>query len=204
MPSLPKKLSLVLALGLIAQASAAIALAGHASDPVTVTRQASASPAARHFNLVLAGSSGPNEIHISLSEDGRTYVIDSASALEAGGDVCANPPENPNELTCEAAAIDGFWFNGQGGDDVVIVGRSVPAPATLRGGPGNDILGGGGGDDKLSGGPGNDKLVGRGGNDWLYGGPGDDKLIGGTGEDTCVGGSGRDTSLSCEITREIP
>lgn len=203
MPSLLKKLTLTLALGALAQASA-LAHAGQASDLVTVTAQVSASTAARHFNLVLAGSSGPNEIHISLSADGRTYVIDSASALEAGGDVCANPPENPNELTCEAAVIDGFWFNGGAGDDVVIVGRSVPAPATLRGGSGNDTLVGGAGDDKLSGGPGDDKLVGRGGQDWLYGGPGDDKLVGGAGEDTCVGGPGHDTGASCETSKEIP
>lgn len=203
MPSLPKKLTLIFVLAAITQASA-IAHAGQASDPVMVTAQVSASTTARHFNLVLAGSSGPNEIHISLSPDGRTYVIDSVSALEASGDVCVNPPENPNELTCEAAAINGFWFNGGAGDDVVIVGRSVPAPATLRGGPGNDTLVGGAGNDKLSGGPGDDKLVGRGGGDWLYGGPGNDKLVGGAGEDTCIGGSGQDTGVSCETAREIP
>ncbi|HEX3609986.1 MAG TPA: hypothetical protein VHU14_10030 [Solirubrobacterales bacterium] len=203
MPSLSKKLTLLLALAAVAQASP-VAQAGQASDSVTVTAGASASTAGRHFNLVLAGSSGPNEIHISLSADGRTYVIDSASALEAGGDVCANPPENPDELTCEAAAIDGFWFNGGAGDDVVIVGRSVPAPATLRGGPGNDTLVGGAGNDRLSGGQGNDTLIGRGGDDSLYGGSGDDKLRGGLGEDTCVGGPGYDTAGSCETVREIP
>jgi Ca2+-binding RTX toxin-like protein len=205
MPSLPKKLTLLPALA--AAAAVALASAAHAekvSDSVKVTAQASTSTTGRHFNLVLAGSSGPNEIHISLSADGRTYVIDSVSALEAGGDVCVNPPENPNELTCEAAVIDGFWFNGGAGDDVVIVGRSVSAPATLRGGPGNDTLIGGAGNDKLSGGLGDDKLVGRGGEDWLYGGPGNDRLIGGAGEDTCVGGPGQDTGVSCEAAREIP
>ena len=203
MPSLLKKLTLLFALAAVTQASS-VAQAGQAGDPVTVTAQASNSTATRHFNLVLAGSSSPSEIHISLSTDGRTYVIDSASALEAGGDVCANPPENPNELTCEAAAIDGFAFNGGAGDDVVIVARSVPAPATLRGGPGNDTLVGGASNDKLSGGPGDDMLVGRGGEDWLYGGPGNDKLVGGAGEDTCVGGQGQDTAVSCETVREIP
>lgn len=203
MQSLLKKLTPIFALAAIAQAST-VAYAGQVGDPVKVTGRASASTAAPHFNLVLAGSSGPNEIHISLSADGHTYVIDSASALDAGGDVCANPPEDPNELTCEAAVIDGFWFNGGAGDDVVIVGRSVPAPATLRGGPGNDTLVGGAGNDKLSGGPGDDKLIGRGGEDWLYGGSGDDTLVGGSGEDTCVGGQGWDTGVSCETAREFP
>ena len=176
MPSLLKQLSLLFALGVMAQASAP-AHAGQAGDAVTVTAHASAATPQRQFSLVLAGSSGPNEIHIGLSADGRTYVIESSTALEAGGDVCANPPENPDELTCEASSISGFWFNGGAGDDVVIVGRSVPAPATLRGGPGNDTLVGGGGNDKL---------------------------IGGPGEDTCVGGPGHDLGVSCETSREIP
>lgn len=203
MPSLLKKLTLLLSLGAIALAPAP-AHAGGAGDPVSVTVQASASTLARHFSLVLAGSAGPNEIHISLSADGRTYVIVSATALEAGGDVCANPPENPDELDCEAAAISGFWFNGVGGDDTVVVGRTVPVPATLRGGPGNDTLVGGVGNDRLSGGPGDDTLVGRGGDDALYGGPGNDTLVGARGEDTCVGGPGDDTGVSCETTKEIP
>jgi Ca2+-binding RTX toxin-like protein len=203
MPSLLKKLTLLLALGLIAQA-AAVSYAGQAGDSVKVTFRATASTAGRHFSLVLAGSSGPNQIHISLSADGRTYVIDSSAALEAGGSVCLNPPENPDELTCEAAAISGFWFNGGAGDDVVVLARNVPAPATLQGGPGNDTLVGGAGSDKLIGGSGNDTLIGRGGNDALYGGPGNDKLIGGQGEDTCVGGSGHDVAVSCETSKEIP
>ncbi len=199
MPSLPKKLTLLLSLGALA---APLAHAAQAGDPLAV--RAEASGAANHFNLVLAGSSGPNEIHISLSSDGRTYVIASSSALEAGGDVCANLPENPNELECEAAAIDGIWFNGGAGDDVVVVGPTVPVPVTLRGGAGDDTLVGGAGNDKLLGGPGSDTLIGRGGDDSLYGGPGNDTLIGGPGEDTCVGGSGLDTARSCEKVREIP
>lgn len=200
MPSLPKKLTLLLFLGALA---APLAHAAQGGDPIAARADASLA-AAHHFNLVLAGSSEPNEIHISLSPDGRTYVIASSSVLEAGGDVCANPPENPKELECEAAAIDGIWFNGGAGDDVVVVGRTVPGPVTLRGGPGDDTLVGGAGGDRLMGGPGNDTLIGRGGNDALYGGPGDDTLSGGLGEDTCVGGPGLDTARSCETVREIP
>lgn len=200
MPSLPKKPILLLVLGALA---APLAHAASAGEPLAVRAEASTS-AAHHVNLVLAGSTGPNEIRISLSADGRSYVIDSSSALEAGGDLCANPPENPNELECEAAAIDGIWFNGEAGDDVVIVGRKVPVPVTLRGGAGDDTLVGGAGNDKLMGGPGDDTLVGRSGDDSLYGGPGNDKLVGGHGEDTCVGGRGHDTATSCEIIREIP
>src|SRR5215218_3534937 len=203
-PSSPRKLALLIAVAVMAHATA-FAHASQSSDSVELNARASpATTSQRQFNLVLAGSSSANEIHIALSADGRTYVIDSSSALESGGDVCANPPENPNELTCEATAISGFWFNGGAGDDVVIVGRTVPAPVTLRGGPGDDTLVGGAGGDKLGGGPGEDTLVGRGSDDWLYGGSGDDRLIGGPGEDTCVGGPGQDTVVSCEVTKEVP
>jgi Ca2+-binding RTX toxin-like protein len=201
-PSL-NKLIPITALGFFAHVSL-LAAAPPVSNATHVSANPTASISQRRFNLVLAGSSGPNEIHISLSADGRTYVIDSSTGLEGGGGVCANPPENPDELTCEAALISGISYNGGGGDDVVVIGRNVPAPATLRGGPGNDLLVGGAGNDKLIGGPGDDTLIGRGGDDWLYGGPGDDKLIGGPGEDTCVGGPGQDTGVSCETSKEIP
>ncbi len=203
MPSPLRNLTLLLALGAVAQVSSA-AHADEASGPVKVSAQASTSSAGRHFNLVLAGGSGPNELRISLSADGRTYVIDSSTTLEGGGGLCANPPESPDELTCEAAAISGIFYNGGSGDDVVVIGRNVPAPVTLHGGPGNDLLVCGAGNDKLMGGAGDDTLIGRGGNDSLFGGPGEDKLIGGPGEDTCVGGPGHDTAVSCETVREIP
>jgi Ca2+-binding RTX toxin-like protein len=200
MPPLLKILTLLLAL-----AALVVPLGFASSIGLFGGRGAEASAAgARHFNLVLAGSMGPNELRISLIDDGQTYLITSSTPLEAGGGVCVNPAGNTYSMECEAAVIDGIWFNGEAGDDVVIVGRDVPAPVTLRGGPGNDTLVGGAGDDKLMGGPGNDTLIGRGGNDALYGGPGNDNLIGGPGEDTCVGGPGRDTARSCETVREIP
>src|SRR5438445_11550141 len=97
MPPLPRKLILLAALGVLAQTSA-LAHTGRVSDAVTVTAHASASTSLHRFNLVLAGGSGPDVIHISLSADGRSYLIDSSTALEAGGAVCANPPDNPDEL----------------------------------------------------------------------------------------------------------
>ncbi len=202
MSSVLKTVALLLILGLGAQLSSS-ARAGQASDSVKVSSQASDVKAA-HYSLVLAGSSGPNEIQISLSADGRSYLIESSGTLEAGGGPCANPPGDPDELTCEASAISGIWYDGGAGDDVVIVARNVPAPVTLSGGPGNDLLVGGAGNDKLSGGPGNDTLIGRGGNDKLSGGPGNDTLIGGPGEDTCIGGPGHDKGVSCENSRGIP
>lgn len=156
------------------------------------------------FNILVAGGSEQNMIHIWLTPDGRSYVIDSLVPLEVGGTVCANPEGTPNELVCEAPLVSSFEVNSGAGDDVVSVAWDVPVPVTLRGGAGDDTLVGGRGSDKLIGGPGNDKLVGRSGKDWLYGGPGDDRLIGGRGEDTCHRGPGSDVVSSCEAPKESP
>jgi Ca2+-binding RTX toxin-like protein len=134
------------------------------------------------LNLVLTGSPGDDRITIELSADGRSYEIESATALEVASTVCSHPEKRPEALLCEAAPIAGFEVNTGAGDDTVSLGRTVPVPATIRGGEGDDVLTGGAGADKLIGGPGEDELNGRGGNDLLIGGPGADKLIGGPGE----------------------
>ncbi len=144
------------------------------------------------YTVLLAGGEEPNTIHIWLTPDGRDYVIDSAVPLEVGGDVCANPPGNPNELICAAPAIAGFEVNAGGGEDSVTVADAIAIPVTMRGGAGNDTLIGGSGPDKLLGGAGEDRLVGGRGDDVLYGGSGDDVLIGGPGNDVLHGGPGED------------
>lgn len=144
------------------------------------------------YNVLLAGGSEANMIHIWLSEDGRNYVIDSIVPLEVGGSVCDNPPGNPNELVCPAPPIVGFEVNAGGGDDTVTVAKNVSVPVTMRGGRGNDFLRGGAGDDKLIGGAGNDRLVGWRGADLLAGGAGNDIHIGGPGNDIILTGRGRD------------
>jgi Ca2+-binding RTX toxin-like protein len=142
--------------------------------------------------LVIAGGAEDNLIRISLSSDGRSYVIQSRVPLEVGGDLCSHPEGRSNELMCEAPAIAGFEVNVGGGNDKVILASDIPIPATLRGGPGNDTMIGGGVSDKISGGSGNDYLSGRRGDDWILGGPGDDHLFGGPGNDQLRGGSGVD------------
>jgi Ca2+-binding RTX toxin-like protein len=160
---------------------------------VAATASVSASAAKRHHNLayataensvnlVLAGSPGEDHITIELSADGRSYEIDSATPLEVGGTVCTHPEKLTTELLCEAAPIAGFEINTGAGNDVVTLGRTVPVPATIRGGEGDDTLTGGAGADKLLGGPGDDTLIGRGGNDLLVGGPSVDTLVGGPGQ----------------------
>jgi Ca2+-binding RTX toxin-like protein len=171
------------ALGAVAAlAASAVAAPSSTHPPVT---------AERSVNLVLAGSSGDDRITIELTADGRSYEIASATPLEVGGTVCVHPEKRAEALLCEAGAIAGFEINTGTGNDVVTLGRTMPVPATIRGGEGDDVLTGGAGNDKLIGGPGDDELIGRAGNDLLIGGPGNDRLIGGSGEDKLVGGWGQ-------------
>jgi hemolysin type calcium-binding protein len=155
------------------------------------------------LTILLAGGSEGNTISISLSADGRSYTIESAGPLEVGGDVCSHPEGMEDELVCEAAPIGGFEVNAGGGDDSIAVGRTVPVPVTIRGGPGEDHLRGGSGNDKLVGGPGSDVLVGRAGADSIYGGSGEDRLVGCGGNDLLSGGPGQDTLLGGSGQNEL-
>lgn len=144
------------------------------------------------YNILLAGGAEESMIAIGVSPDGRSYVIDSVAPLEVGGSICVHPPENANQLVCEASAVKSFEVNAGSGNDSVVLGRAVPVPATLRGGPGDDRLLGGAGNDMLIGGAGDDTLVGRGGADALFGSAGNDTLIGCSGDDTLRGDGGND------------
>ncbi|MFL9672331.1 S8 family serine peptidase [Pseudomonas marginalis] len=119
-----------------------------------------------------------------------------------------------------------YWFEvqgvtwgpqGTGGDDLMLVGRSVvSAPVGLSdkwlkaltdsrrlfdaGGGNDEVIGddsadrmlGGSGDDILTGNGGDDELDGGTGKDFLYGGAGQDKLSGGDGDDRLEGDAGGD------------
>jgi len=144
------------------------------------------------LTLLLSGNGADNVFRITLSPDGREYLISSRAMLEAGGDLCRHPEERMTELACDAPAIAGFEVNVAGGDDTVVLSSDIPVPATLRGGSGRDRLTGGSVADKIVGGPDADLLSGRRGDDLLLGGPGEDRLIGGQGNDQLRGGPGTD------------
>jgi Ca2+-binding RTX toxin-like protein len=151
---------------------------------------AAAEPGA--VNLLISGGRENNSFHISLSADGRSYLILSTIPLEVGGDLCSHPEEIPTELSCKATAIAGFEVNSGGGADVVLFTSDIPVPVTIRGGAGRDSLLGGGAADKIIGGPDDDRLIGRRGDDWILGGPGRDLLVGGPGNDQLRGGPDKD------------
>jgi Ca2+-binding RTX toxin-like protein len=144
------------------------------------------------FTILLAGGSASNTIHIWLTPDGRSYVIDSVVPLEVGGNVCVNAEGNPNEIVCPAPPIAGFEVNADGGDDKISVSNEISIPVTMRGGSGNDALFGAGGPDKLIGGAGDDRLVGWRGDDLLAGGAGSDVHVAGMGNDVILTGPGDD------------
>lgn len=184
---------LVLATAALIASFVPASIASPRSESPRATRAAVA--AENSLNIVLNGTPGNDRITVALSADGRSYEIESATPLEVASAVCTHPEQRPEALVCEAAAIAGFEINTGAGNDTVILGKTVPVPATIRGGEGEDVLVGGAGNDKLIGGPGNDELNGRGGNDLLIGGPGNDKLIGGPGDDTLIGGPGHNIEL---------
>lgn len=156
------------------------------------TSHADMPPAASTVVLTPNETARRMDIHIWLTPDGRSYVIDSATPLEVGESVCQPASGNPNELICQAPLVLGFLVNAGTGDDMISVARSVAVPVTLNGAAGDDLLIGAGGSDKLIGGPGKDRLGGRAGDDVVYGGPGNDVLWGGPGDDVLRGGPGRD------------
>ncbi len=144
--------------------------------------------------LLISGGPADSTLHISLTPDGREYLIVSTEPLEVGGSICEHPSEDlPNELLCKATAIAGFEVNAGAGSDTVVFSSDVPVPVTVRGGPGSDRLVGGNASDKLIGGAYGDFIDGRRGDDWLLGGSGPDKLVGGPGNDQLRGGPSQDT-----------
>ncbi len=172
------KKSILIALTALAALQAAAAFAW--AEPGAVT-------------LLISGGPGNSGLNISLTPDGRGYLILSTEPLEVGGNVCEHPSEEvPNELLCKATAIAGFEVNAGGGSDSVYFSSDIPVPVTARGGAGADRLVGGNASDKLIGGPDRDYLEGRRGDDWLLGGPGPDTLLGGPGNDQLRGGPDKD------------
>jgi hypothetical protein len=119
--------------------------------------------------LLISGGPANSGLNISLTPDGRQYLILSTEPLEVGGNICEHPSEDiPNELLCKATAIAGFEVNAGAGSDSVSFSSDLPVPVTVRGGAGADRIVGGNASDKLIGGP--DKDV-------LTGGPGKNELI---------------------------
>ena len=80
-------------------------------------------------HVLLAGGSASNTIHIWLTPDGRSYVIDSIVPLEVGGDSLHQPRRRSRtSCVCRRPAIAGFEVNAGGGDDTVTVSQERDDP----------------------------------------------------------------------------
>ena len=75
-------------------------------------------------------------------------------------------------------------INSLGGDDLVILGRTLAVPASIDAGDGNDSVSAGVRDDTITGGAGDDYLFGHDGNDAIGGALGGDEVLGGDDIDT--------------------
>jgi Ca2+-binding RTX toxin-like protein len=152
----------------------------------------SAAGTTQTYALVLLGGDGPNDITIDFAPGDKTKYLVTANGTLPPVRTCTNPPGRTDQLECPAADISGFTVRTNGGNDSVVVGRTVPVSTIMSGGPGLDDLIGGANTDRLSGGADGDKLVGRRGADQLFGGRGEDLLIGGAGKDVLRGGPDAD------------
>jgi Ca2+-binding RTX toxin-like protein len=104
------------------------------------------------------------------------------------------------DFSFAAADVASIVVDGRPGDDSVRIDEgngAIAAPATLDGGPGDDMLTGGSAADLIDGGPGNDFVDGGRGADTALLGPGDDTFLWnpGEGSDTVEGQNGTDTML---------
>jgi Cellulase (glycosyl hydrolase family 5)/RTX calcium-binding nonapeptide repeat (4 copies) len=106
-----------------------------------------------------AAAGAVNAVTISLTSG--SYTVKDTTAGIVAGSGCA--VVSPGIATCSAIGVSSISADGGDGNDRLTV--TAAAPATLLGGPGNDLLEGGPKADVLQGGKGADALAGFGGSD---------------------------------------
>ena len=209
----PGRLNLVLALTLLAVASAAGPAAASArpglTDAVWTVHGHGASAAASINVLTLNDERRiDNRVSAYMSSGGRLVLTapEGLGAPDGDGPSCgldnAKAGEtSATEASCAAGYIGAIVGDLSGGSDTfdadpsltVMIGGVISGQARpLAGGPGRDRLVGGSLSDLLDGGGGADSIAGGGGMDLLLGGPGADNLSGGGGNDSLLGGGGPD------------
>ena len=209
----PGRLNLVLALALLAVASAAGPAAASArpglTDAVWTVHGHGASAAASINVLTLNDQRRiDNRISAYMSSSGRLVLTAPEGLGDPDGDGASCGLDNAKagetsatEASCAAGYIGAIVGDLSGGSDTfdadprltAMVGAVINGQARpLAGGPGRDRLVGGSLSDLLDGGGGADSIAGGGGMDLLFGGPGADNLSGGGGNDSLLGGGGPD------------
>ena len=113
--------------------------------------------------VVAINGSESNDTVEAYMEDGQAVV--QVSQFDACGQLVDQMTKSFSQDD-----VQGFFFNGNGGDDVFV--NDTDVPSVVRGGTGDDTILGGLGNDVLSGSDGNDVLAGGGSSDVLLGGAG--------------------------------
>jgi uncharacterized protein GlcG (DUF336 family) len=90
------------------------------------------------------------------------------------------------------ASVTGIAVTTGAGNDLVKIASDVTQPATIDGGPGNDVLQAGGGPTRIIGGTGQNLLAGGSASNQLIGGPNGELFVGGAGSTSVVPGGGND------------
>jgi Ca2+-binding RTX toxin-like protein len=143
-------------------------------------------------SLVIQGSQGPDELHISRAGD--AWAVSDNGPIFAG-EGCANGASAAAASCPDPTTAALIVVTGGDGADSIAIDPDVPASAKVRinGNGGSDTIVGGPGADVLEAGEnynhpddGNDTLIGNGGSDVLYADPGADDLQGGPGDDLLV------------------
>lgn len=108
---------------------------------------------------------------VAIDDVGGLLTLDEDASRMTAGAGCSASADG-YRVTCPDAGIDRIEVRlGLLGSDVRI---RAALPASVQGGPGDDLIVGGPADDAIDGGPGQDILAGGPGADVLSGGPGED------------------------------
>ncbi len=126
--------------------------------------------------LTVTGTTGNDQI--SISQNGNSYTV-----------------RNGSWSSVVTGSFTKVVVKGNGGNDSIVLDKSVTENADLYGGAGNDTLAGGSGNDQLFAGAGSNVLYGQGGNDTFV-------TIGST-ADSVSGGDGSDSFWMDNSTSEI-
>lgn len=122
---------------------------------------------------------------------GRDGVVSLKPGLTVQIDTAGAGPITVTRLPLDE--IQRLQIDAGSGNDTITIMSSLTLPATLKGGPGNDLIQAGNGPTTIYGGDGADDARGGPGNDAIYGESGRDILSGGGGNDLLNGGPGQNT-----------